>query len=330
MRSCLLLLVGLLSCSGERSVSPGTSELSGKLFFILQEAREVRYVDPQGIRTAFPTGDIPNWLVFAKDTIYLVNSGGFSGVPSISMYSSDFVSLGEFPLDDRYNPLEAIYLNGKLYMTDFGKLFSRKLLVFKDSSVVDSVILSPRPISLEYFQGYIFVSTNGMDENYNYIYPSKLYKLDTLLNVLDSVSLREGASSNGIKFASGKLFFLSSGVPSTKPACIYAMDPQTLDILDSLVLPKNAYAFNTNGNLILAGDFFGMLYITDVSFSFLDSLLVGSTINFIETDGERFYISINGYSGIHSNYILIYDGEIVESLKVSEGDLGIGFLKYVR
>ena len=318
-------LVLLVSCSGTSTQPPVPPSSTKAIAVILQESRQIALIDPEtgALWSSIPTGqgNIPNHLIQQGDTLMVINSGGFTGSASVSLISlSQSQLIDEIPFPSWSNPLEGILIDSLLVMSDFGKSYSEHLTVLNlNSGGVDTVPLAPRPINISHG---ILATANGMDENYNYPYPSKVFLLDGNLQKVDSAVLQSGMG--GLDMAGDYIMVVSSGIPGQTGSILYRLTFPQLEKVDSLPIEDNIYsiAFSNDGTGLL-GNFFGKLYLVDTGMRILDTIRVGSTLNCIAEDGGTFYVSINGYSGSSPNYLLIVNGNSVDSIQISPSDKGI-------
>ena len=320
-----IILPLLLTGACTRTISPPPPpDTADNVYVILQSSRRIAVIDENTaeIKGYLPTGngDIPNHLIMRNDTLLVINSGGFSGSPSVPIIESNTGEiLREIPLPTMSNPLKGILIGDSLIMTDFGKRYSENLLLLDiETGQVDSVGLAPRPIDI--IDG-IYATANGMDENYNYPYPAKLFLLNDALEKLDSLSLSPG--SGGVERKGDTIFFLSSGIPGQTGATLYMINGQDLHVMDSVSFQENLYSLGVSKDRILVGDFFGKLYIMDRELNLVDTVRIGYTINCITEKDNSFYITINGFSSGKPNYLLIMGSFRMDSIRVSDSDEGI-------
>ena len=320
-----IILPLLLTGACTRTISPPPPpDTADNVYVILQSSKRIAVIDENTgkIKSYLPTGngDIPNHLIMRNDTLLVINSGGFSGSPSVSIIESNTGEiLREIPLPPTSNPLKGILIGDSLIMTDFGKRYNENLLLLDmKTGDVDSVELAPRPIDI--IDG-IYATANGMDENYNYPYPAKLFLLNDALEKLDSLSLSPG--SGGLERKGDTILFLSSGIPDQTGATLYLIDARGLQIIDSVSFQENLYSLSASEDRILVGDFFGKLYVLDRSLNLIDTLRIGYTINCITEKDNTFYITINGFSSGKPNYLLIMESSRMDSIRVSDSDEGI-------
>ncbi len=319
----IVYLLFLASCSGLPETPPPPS--SNLLAVLLQESRQIALVDPQigAVVKWIPTGegDIPNHLIQKGDTLLVINSGGFTGSPSVSIIGlREGLIIGEIPLPSWSNPLQGILIDSLLVMSDFGKSYSEHLLTMDiHTGDVDTVPLAPRPINI---YGGILATTNGMDENYNYLYPAKVFLLDENLHKTDSAVLQSGMG--GLDRVGDYVMVVSSGIPGQTGSILYRLTFPALEKMDSLPIGDNIYsmAFSDDGKGLL-GNFFGRLYFVDTGMRILDTMRVGNTLNCITEEDGAFYVSINGYSVAEPNYLLILKDGTVDSIQISPSDDGI-------
>ncbi len=320
-----LLLLLLASCSGTSRTQPDEPPHSRLIAVIMQESKQIHLLDPETgtVLGTLPTGqgDIPNHAVQSGDTLIVINSGGFTGSPSVAMISlGESRIINEIPLPSWSNPLEGILMDSLLVMSDFGKTYSEHLTVLNIiTAEVDTVPLAPRPINIS---GGILATANGMDENYDYVYPSKVFLLDGNLRKVDSAILQSGMG--GMDVVGDYAMVVSSGIPGQTGSILYKLTLPGLDKVDSLPIDDNIYsiAFSSDGRGLL-GDFFGKLYFADTGMRILDTIRVGRTLNCITEDDGTFYVSINGYSGSGPNYLLLVRDNSVDSIQISPSDDGI-------
>ncbi len=291
----------------------------------MQESKQIHLMDPQtgAVWGSLPTGqgDIPNHLIQKGDTLLVINSGGFTGSPSITLISlREERIMEEIPLPSWSNPLQGILRDSLLVMSDFGRAYSEHLTILNiRTGEVDTIPLAPRPINI--MEGTI-ATANGMDENYDYPYPSRVFLLDGNLHKVDSAILQSGMG--GLDRTGDYVMVVSSGVPGQTGSILYRLTFPSLEKVDSLPIDDNIYsiAFSDDG-VGLLGDFFGKLYIVDTGMRILDTMRVGSTLNCITEEDGTFYVSINGYSGSGPNYLLMVKGNTVDSIQISPSDEGI-------
>ncbi len=314
----------LAACSGT-STQPEPPSSTKAIAVILQESRQIALIDPAtgALWSSISTGqgDIPNHLIQQGDTLLVINSGGFTGSASVSLISiSRSQLIDEIPIPPWSNPLEGVLVDSLLVMSDFGKSYSEHLTVLDlNSGEVDTVPLAPRPINISHD---ILATANGMDENYNYPYPSKVFLLDENLQKVDSAVLQSGMG--GLDMAGDYVMVVSSGIPGQTESILYRLTFPQLEKVDSLPIEDNIYsiAFSDDGTGLL-GNFFGKLYLVDTGMRILDTIRVGSTLNCITEEEGIFHVSINGYSGSGPNYLLIVNGSSVDSIQISPSDEGI-------
>lgn len=323
----LILVLSIISCS-EDSEEPKYTE-GDKILIAFQNTRKVYYFlqDSQKFYFLFNSGDVPNQFILGDNEIFLINSGGFTGSPSIQRYNLIDNSLRTFPLDNALNPLFGIYDSGKLYFTDFGKFYSEKVYAFKDQ-LIDSLVVSNRPIDIKLCDNFLIVSTNGMKEDYSYDTISKVFKISKNLQKIDSLIVYPGASN--IEVVGNIAFLVSTGIYNQTPARIYKIDCQNFRKIDSVTISKNIYSSGISSQYLILGSWDGWIYVLNHNLNILDSLKISHSINFIHSFGNRFYITANGFSH-NPNYIIIYGPFVkADSFKFSDEDLGVGPLFYLK
>ncbi len=324
----LILVLSIISCKKlERDTILYPND---KILIAFQSSKEVYYFlpDNQKLYFLFNSGDIPNYFILYDDEVYLINSGGFTGSPSIQKFNLLNGNLQVYPLDNNKNPLSGIYLNGKLYLTDFGKYYSENLIVFKDGQIIDSIRLSNRPIDIKLWDSFLIVSTNGMKQNYEYDSISKIFKVSiNPLYKIDSLIVFPGASN--VLVYKDTIFLVCSGIYNQTGARIYKIS-KNFQKIDSIDISRNIFNADVNENYLVLGSWDGWIYVLSHSLDILDSLKVSISINFIYSFSNSFYISANGFS-YNPNYLMIFRPfSKVDSIKLSDEDLGIGPLIYYQ
>ncbi len=319
----LILALSILSCKKNTQIPEIVQ--GRKILIAFQNLKNVNYfsVDSQKLFFLFNSGDVPNaFIKISENEFYLINSGGFSGSPSIQKFNFLNGEVITYPLNNNYNPLFAVYSNGSLFITDFGKFYSENVLVFKDGQIIDSIKTSYRPIDIQMIDSFLIVSTNGMKADYTYDTISKIFKISAnSFKKLDSLKLFPGASNIGIY--KDTIFLISTGIYNQTPSRIYKID-KNFQKLDSLTISKNIFSFALNSDYLILGSWDGWIYILNHNLNKIDSLKISNSINFICSFEDKFYITVNGFS-YNPNYLIIFKPFLkADSIKLSSEDLGVG------
>lgn len=321
------MVLSFISCS-EDNEEPKYIE-SDKILIAFQNTRKVYYFleDSQKFYFLFNSGDVPNQFILGNNEIFLINSGGFTGSPSIQRYDLKNNSLSTFPLDNALNPLFGVYDNEKIYFTDFGKYYSEKIYIFKNQ-LIDSLAVSNRPIDIKLCANFLIVSTNGMRSDYSYDTISKVFKISKNLQKIDSLIVFPGASN--IEVIGDIVFLVSTGIYNQTPARIYKIDCLNFKKIDSITISRNIYSSGVSSEYLILGSWDGWIYVLNHNLTILDSFKISHSINFIHSFENKFYIAVNGFSH-NPNYLIIYSPFVkADSFKFSDEDLGIGPIFYLK
>jgi hypothetical protein len=319
----LILALSIIAC--KKDIQSPQIIQGKKILIAFQNSKSVHYflVDSQKLFFLFNSGDVPNAFVKINDNeFYLINSGGFSGSPSIQKFNFLNGEVITYPLNNNYNPMFGVYSDGRLFITDFGKFYSENVLVFKDGQILDSIKTSNRPIDIQMIDSFLIVSTNGMKADYSYDIISKIFKISTnSLEKIDSLKLFPGASNIGVY--KDTIFIVSTGIYNQTPSRIYKIN-KNFQKLDSLTISKNIFSFALNSDYLVLGSWDGWIYVLNHNLVKLDSLKISNSINFICSFEDKFYITANGFS-YNPNYLIIYKPFLkAESIKLLYEDVGIG------
>ena len=254
----------------------------------------------------------------------MINSGGFNGVPSIQFIYSDGTS-EEIPLPSTMNPMEGVWVDNRLYFTDFGRDYSDKVYVLQGSEITDSFRVGPRPIGIVECSGYLFVASTGMDSLFNYS-DGVLTRIDIATGEMDSLLIRSGASEISVT-ESDKIIVLSTGGWSGN-AVLYKVDFLSMSIEDSIEVEETLYSLEVSDSLIWAGSWSGNLYTFSLSpLDLLETEALSTSINWILWDSDRstLWITAGGYSE-GPNYLIKFKEGKREEILLSDSDIGVGYL----
>jgi len=322
------LALSVLGCKKE--VQTPEIKLGDKILIAFQNSKKVYYFlpDSQKFYFLFNTGDVPNYFILNNNEVYLINSGGFNGSPSIQKFNFINNEVSNFLLPENLNPLSGVILNNNIYFTDFGKFYSENIYVF-NGQIIDSLKISNRPIDIKVLDSFLIVSTNGMRADYSYDTISKVFKISiNSLKKVDSLIVFPGASN--ICIYKDTIFLVSTGIYNQTNSRIYKIYGKTFEKLDSLNLSKNIFYADLNDNYLVLGSWDGWIYVLSHNLSVIDSLKISNSINFIYSFGDKFYITANGFS-FNPNYLMIYKPfSKLDSIKFSNEDLGIGPVIYLK
>ncbi|MEO0143354.1 MAG: hypothetical protein ABIL49_07545 [candidate division WOR-3 bacterium] len=324
----LILALSFIACKSK--IENSDIVIGDKILIAFQNSKKVYYFSPdsQKLYFLFNTGDVPNYFILNGNEVFLINSGGFTGSPSIQKFNFSNGDLSTYPLDNNFNPLSGIYVDGKIYLTDFGKHYSENLIVFQNGQIIDSLKISNHPIDVKLIDSFLIVSTNGMKADYTYDNFSKIFKISiNPLKKLDSLIVYPGASN--INIYKDTIFLISTGIYNQTPSRIYKIS-KNFQKIDSLNISKNIYFSDINSEYLVLGSWDGWIYVLNHNLDILDSLKISQSINFIHAFLDKFYISANGFS-YNPNYLIIFKPfSKADSIKLSDEDLGIGPVIYVK
>lgn len=281
----------------------------------------------------FPTGNspMPNFLLIVGDLGYVVNSG-YPGSPSLSkIYLRDNAPIAEYPLPSSADPMEAVFLNNLLYVTDFGSTYSEDVLVLEDCNLIDSIRVGKRPSGITAYTGDLYVTATCINEDYSYDSVSFLYKVDPVKEEKESLALRP----NALKVAVGSdsfIYALSGGsYTNWSPdgnSGLYKIDPGSFQLVDSVVSfnVNLSYLTLTSGKAALAS-WYGDVFIVDLnSFTISDFFSTGQGIGGILFKGDTLFINTGSYTGAE-NLLLTYRDGILDTVAVlSSEDVGAGYM----
>ncbi len=309
----------------------GVGSKKGFVLFVAQAERALYYLDPEtnDIGLFCETGDVPNFISTldkqGECQYTLINSGGFTGSPSLEFIDAFGNVIEEYPLPTYMNPMEGVWVGTRFYFTDFGKVFSKWVYVYESGKIVDSVKVGPRPVGIARQKDYLFVACTGLDSLYRYKSGS-LYRIDVQTRNVDSVLIDTGASIV-LPYGDQTLYVLSTGGWDGK-STLYCVDPESMDIFKSIRLKVQAYTMTITDSLLFVGSWDGRLLKFELlTMEPVEEVDLGSPINHLAYDSERGVLwgTLGGYSG-GKNEILKMVGDEITKITVSESDVGVGHL----
>lgn len=270
-------------------------------------------------------GDVPNFIYMPSRTVnsgdvgYLINSGGFYGVPSIvelDLYGMGILS--EYVLNDSLNPMQGEVVADTFYFTNYGKSGNGSAVyLFNNGSIADSIEVGIKPIGIDYCFGSLFVASKS----------GYLYRINPADRSKDSLLLDPTISNVGCD--DQYIYVLATGVYGNDDARIYRVNPTTFTSDGSTDQFQNSYTLAVGDSKVYAATFGGLLYIIDKATAQMDSLDLGYYgVGGLDFYDGNLYISAGAWSG-SENRVLVYNessGSITGDYVVSSSDVGLGFL----
>jgi YVTN family beta-propeller protein len=203
-------------------------------------------------------GSVGDDMVFWNGKAYIVMSGS-ENLDVISLADHRLVQTQTFAGSTPHDLLLDT-LRNKIYIT---RLFGGSLLVanLQTLSVIDTIPVGDNPLCLTLVNTRLFVCNSGYGASRN------VSVIDVLTDsVIATLPLSDGPSS-AVLASDGRLWVTCTGNPYVTPATpakLFALNPQTLAVEDSVLFAGNLagpMAAGTDGSLyvvgITPGDFYG-------------------------------------------------------------------------
>lgn len=301
----------------------------GDVYLLLQNAKGVAIYDPNedslytGVIT---TGTTPNYLLFADEYGYIVNSG-FGGTPSIQVFSVKNNELAStYPLPQGSNPYAVALLEKDMYITSY--IFNRVYILNEYGTITDSLNVGHSPEGIISDSSKIYVACANVS------YDTAGYPVygDAYLYVIEGKSVKDsirvGKNAQWVQRDGDNIVVLSTGdYGMTQTGRLYIIqDEQLKDSVDIGGSPGYFVVKNSKAYIVGWSD---SLKIVDLKNKQGIKIALDTLGGFmscdIDEDGRVFVVQ-GDWTGQNNNLIIIENNVIIKRIPLGNAT-GAGFVR---